>query len=61
MKNPYKLTFAQFEALSDEQLIKKLPPEWRPFFPGKKICPDLRFYLVEGMVWNFLTGGIEDE
>lgn len=60
MNTRYAITVAQFEALSDEQLVKKVPPEFRPFFPGKEWCPDLRFYLVEGMVWNFLTGTMED-
>ena len=65
-----KITLNQFLELTDEQLIKKIPAEYRDAFPGKLNCwgpleyPNEPvesfyppgFYLWGGLRYNFLTG-----
>jgi hypothetical protein len=55
------ITPEQFEALSDEQLVRLVPRAWREFFPGKDLCADGRFYLHDGTAWSFYKGGLFDE
>lgn len=55
------ITPEQFEALSDEQLLRLVPKAYRDFFPGKDFCADGHFYLHDGTAWSFYRGGLLDE
>ena len=55
------ITPEQFEALSDEQLLRLLPRAVREFFPGKDVCADGSFYLHDGTAWSFFRGSLVDE
>lgn len=51
----------QFEELSDSQLARLVPREYREFFPGKENCADGYFYLHDGTAWSFFKGGFLDD
>ena len=51
----------QFNRLSNAQLERTIPAVWRPFFLGKEVCYDGRFYIYDGLSYNFFTGTIEDD
>jgi hypothetical protein len=55
------ITPEQFEALSDEQLVRLVPKDYREFFPGKDFCADGHFYLHDGTAWSFYRAGFLDE
>jgi hypothetical protein len=55
------ITPEQFEALTDDQLVRLLPRAYRDFFPGKDFCADGCFYLHDGTAWSFYKGGFVDE
>ncbi len=55
------ITPEQFEALTDVQLARIVPREYREFFPGKDFCSDGCFYLHDGTAWSFFTAGFLDE
>ncbi len=42
------ITPEQFDELTDEQLARLVPREYREFFPGKDFCADGFFYLHDG-------------
>ena len=51
----------QFESLSDSQLARIVPREYREFFPGKEHCADGCFYPHDGTAWSFFKGGFLDD
>jgi hypothetical protein len=55
------ITPDQFEELSDDQLARLVPKQYRDFFPGKDDCADGFFYLHDGTAWSFYKGGFLDE
>jgi hypothetical protein len=55
------ITPEEFEALSDEQLVRLLPRAYREFFPGKDFCADGCFYLHDGTAWSFFKAGFVDD
>jgi hypothetical protein len=55
------ITMEQFEELSDEQLLRLVPKQYRDCFPGKDFCAGGHFYLYDGSAWSFLKGGLLDE
>ena len=57
----HSITPDQFDELSDEQLARLVPRDYREFFPGKEGCADGSFYLHDGTVWSFYKGGFLDE
>jgi hypothetical protein len=55
------ITPEQFDALSDEQLVRLVPRAYREYFPGKESCADGHFYLHDGTAWSFYKGALLDE
>ena len=55
------ITPAQFDELTDEQLVRLIPRAYREFFPGKDFCADGHFYLHDGTAWSFYKAGFLDE
>ena len=55
------ITPEQFEALSDEELLRLLPRAYRDYFPGKEDCANGCFYLHDGSAWSFFKGALLDE
>jgi hypothetical protein len=55
------ITREQFEELSDEQLERLVPRDYRDCFPGKNACANGAFYLHDGTLWSFFKGGLLDE
>lgn len=55
------ITPEEFDALSDEQLLRLVPNAYRDYFPGKDACADGYFYLHDGTAWSFYKGGFLDE
>jgi hypothetical protein len=51
----------EFDELSDEQLERLVPRQYREFFPGKDGCADGYFYLHDGTAYSFYKGGLLDE
>ncbi|MEO5881813.1 MAG: hypothetical protein ABIQ06_05305 [Caldimonas sp.] len=52
---------AEFDELTDDQLLRLVPRAYREFFPGKESCADGYFYLHDGTAWSFYKGGFLDE
>lgn len=55
------ITPDEFEALTDEQLVRLVPHAYREYFPGKDNCADGCFYLHDGTAWSFFKAGFLDE
>jgi hypothetical protein len=55
------ITPEEFDALSDEELVRLVPRALREFFPGKDFCGDGFFYLHDGSAWSFFKGGPLDD
>jgi len=55
------ITPEQFDELSDEQLARLVPRDYREFFPGKDFCADGCFYLHDGTAWSFFKAGFLDD
>ena len=55
------ITPDEFELLTDEQLERLVPKQYREYFPGKDACGDGFFYLHDGTAWSFSHGGLLDE
>jgi hypothetical protein len=55
------ITSDEFDELTDEQLARLVPRQYRQFFPGKDFCADGFFYLHDGTAWSFFKGGFLDE
>ena len=55
------ITPDEFDELTDEQLARLVPRQYRQFFPGKDFCTDGFFYLHDGTAWSFFKGGFLDE
>jgi hypothetical protein len=51
----------EFDELSDEQLERLVPRQYREFFPGKDGCADGYFYLHDGTAYSFYKGGLLDD
>jgi len=49
------ITPEQFDELTDEQLARLVPREYREFFPGKDFCADGFFYLHDGTAWSWVN------
>jgi hypothetical protein len=50
-----------FEELTNEQLARLVPRQYREYFPGKDFCTDGHFYLHDGTAWSFYRGSLLDE
>ena len=55
------ITPDEFEAMSDEQLLRLVPKAYREYFPGKDDCANGAFYLHDGTAWSFFRGSLLDE
>jgi hypothetical protein len=55
------ITPEEFEELSDAQLERLVPKDYREFFPGKDNCFDGCFYLHDGNAWSFFKAGFVDD
>jgi hypothetical protein len=55
------ITPDEFEALSDEELVRLVPRAYRDYFPGKEGCANGSFYLHDGTAWSFFKAGLVDE
>jgi hypothetical protein len=55
------ITPEEFDRLSDEELARRVPRDYRDFFPGKDDCVNGSFYLHDGTVWSFFKGSLLDE
>ena len=55
------ITPDEFEELSDAQLERLVPKQYRDYYPGKENCADGHFYLHDGTAWSFFKGGLLDE
>jgi hypothetical protein len=55
------ITAEQFDELSDEQLARLVPKQYRDCFPGKDFCSAGHFYLYDGTAWSFFKGGPVDD
>lgn len=55
-------TAAHLSRLTDAQLLKLIPREWRGFFPGRAVAQELGwcFYLVDNLAWDMLKGDYRD-
>jgi hypothetical protein len=55
-------TAQQLSKLTDAQLIKLIPQEWRDFFPGRAVAQELGwcFYLVDNTAWDMLKSNYRD-
>ena len=50
------------EELSEEELTRLVPRQYRDYFPGKDACGDGFFYLHDGTAWKFsYKGGFLDD
>jgi hypothetical protein len=45
----------EFEELSEEELTRLVPRQYRDYFPGKDACGDGFFYLHDGTAWSFVS------
>lgn len=55
------ITPEEFEELSEEELARLVPRQYRDYFPGKEACADGSFYLHDGTAWSFYKGGFLDD
>ena len=55
------ITPDEFEDLSDAQLERLVPKQYRDYYPGKENCADGHFYLHDGTAWSFFKGGLLDD
>ena len=55
------ITPDQFEELTEEELARLVPRQYREFFPGKEFCADGCFYLHDGNAWSFYKAGFVDD
>ena len=55
------ITPDEFDELSDAQLERLLPKQYRDYYPGKEACADGHFYLHDGTAWSFFKGGLLDD
>ena len=55
------ITPEEFDALTDEQLVRLIPRAYREYFPGKENCADGYFYLHDGTAWSFYKASLLDE
>jgi len=55
------ITPDEFDALTDEELVRLVPKAWRDYFPGKDACANGCFYLHDGRAWSFFKAGMLDE
>ena len=55
------ITPEEFEELSEEELTRLVPRQYRDYFPGKDACGDGFFYLHDGTAWSFYKGGFLDD
>jgi len=55
------ITPDEFDLLTDEELVRLVPRQYREYFPGKDFCADGYFYLHDGTAWSFYKGGFLDE
>ena len=54
------ITPDEFDLLSDAQLARLVPKDYREYFPGKDNCADGHFYLHDGSAWSFFKGDLLD-
>lgn len=55
------ITPDEFDLLSDAQLARLVPKDYREYFPGKDNCADGHFYLHDGTAWSFYKGDLLDD
>lgn len=55
------ITPDEFDELSDVQLERLVPKQYRDYFPGKDACADGHFYLHDGSAYCFFKGGLLDD
>jgi len=55
------ITPDEFDLLTDAELSRLVPRQYREYFPGKDFCADGHFYLHDGTAWSFYKGGLLDE
>ena len=55
------ITPDEFDLLSDAQLARLVPKDYREYFPGKDNCADGHFYLHDGTAWSFYKSGFLDD
>jgi hypothetical protein len=55
------ITPEEFDRLSDDELARRVPRDYRDYFPGKDGCVNGSFYLHDGTVWSFFKGSLLDE
>jgi hypothetical protein len=50
------ITPEDFEELSEEELTRLAPRQYRDYFHGRDACGDGFFYLHDGTAWSFYKG-----
>jgi hypothetical protein len=55
------ITPDEFDELTEDQLLRLLPRQYREFFPGKEFCADGTFYLHDGNAYSFYKAGFVDD
>lgn len=51
-------THEDLNCMTERELLKLLPGEIKPFFPGKEIAKAMgwKFYVLDGEVWDMVHG-----
>ena len=57
----HAITPDEFDELSDAQLERLVPKQYRDYYPGKEACADGHFYLHDKTAWSFFKGGLLDD
>jgi hypothetical protein len=55
------ITPDEFDELTEDELARLVPRQYREFFPGKEFCSDGCFYLHDGNAWSFYKAGFVDD
>jgi len=55
------ITPAEFDELTDDELVRLIPRAYRDSFPGKEGCFNGCFYLHDGRAWSFFKAALLDE
>lgn len=52
------LTHEELNCMTERELLKLLPREVRPFFPGRDIAKQMgwTFYVMDGEAWDMVHG-----